>query len=250
MSSAAAALPRATQRTMPGSGAGPLLSSPDTARDTTACGSGGRDLTYPGSMLMALAILLVVAPVVEIYVMVQVAQTVGVLEMLLLMVLLCVAGAWVLRVETFESLRKVRRSVSAGRMPTAELLDAFLVFIAGVLLVLPGFVSASVGLLLVLPPVRGLARRALQRSIEAGVGRRVRISGFSAGPGPRQRRRAPSGPRYDSTEGGGDAGERGDGSDDIIDLEGEEIWLVDVRGEIEPPRPSVEPDPSQDTGLR
>lgn len=208
-------------------------------------------------MLLTLAILLVVAPVVEIYVMVQVAHAVGVLEMLLLMVLLCVAGAWVLRVETFESMRKVRSSIAEGRMPTAELLDAFLVFIAGVLLVVPGFVSAALGLLLVLPPVRSLARRMLRRSVERGVGRRVRINGFSTPPrgggggrsGPasgsngRQRWRPPSdGYGYGPDDG---PAPRGEGAfDDIIDLEGEEIWLVDVRGEIEPP--SVDTDRSQD----
>ncbi len=210
-------------------------------------------------MLLTLAILLVVAPVVEIYVMVQVAHAVGVLEMLLLMVLLCVAGAWVLRVETFESMRKVRSSIAEGRMPTAELLDALLVFIAGVLLVVPGFVSASLGLLLVLPPVRSLARRAVQRSVERGVGRRVRINGFSPPPrsgangasrpasggnGQRQRWR-PSSDGYGYPSDGGPASRGDEPFDDIIDLEGEEIWLVDVRGEIEPPS-SVDTDSSQD----
>lgn len=209
---------------------------------------------------MALAIFLVLAPMVEIYVMVQVAHAVGVLEMLLLMVLLCVAGAWVLRVETFESLRRVRQSVSAGRMPAAELLDALLVFIAGVLLVVPGFISASLGLLLVLPPVRALARRLLQRFVEQGVGRRVRISGFGGGfgegrPGSWGRGEGATGQRQRWTASGFDrgrtdhapAGAGEPGVDDIIDLEGEEIWLVDVRGEIESGSPAGGPDSSSDT---
>lgn len=216
---------------------------------------------------MALAILLVVAPVVEIYVMVQVANGVGVLEMLLLMVLLCVAGAWVLRVETFQSLRRVRTSIAEGRMPTAELLDALLVFIAGVLLVVPGFVTAALGLLLVLPPVRAVARRVLRRSVELGVGRRVRISGFSSTPGGRPGGAwgpgvRPPGPRQywsPSSDGYGNPSAAGSASDsdsdfddldEIIDLEGEEIWLVDVRGEIEASPPVVDPDPSQEPGRR
>lgn len=213
-------------------------------------------------MLVALAVLLVVAPVIEIYVMVQVANAVGVLEMLLLLVLLCAGGAWVLRVETFESMRRVRATVSAGRMPTAELLDALLVFIAGVLLVVPGFVSAALGLLLVLPPVRSLARNLVRRSVERGVGRRVRISGFTAAPGGRRGTWSPGaggpGGRQWWRGGSGSTDEATDRrrqdqpgvGDDIIDLEGEEVWLVDVRGEIEPPRPDTETDVTGDAGLR
>lgn len=126
-----------------------------------------------------LALIFIVAPVIEILVIVQVAHAIGGVETLVVMALLCCTGAWVLRVESLESMRKVRAALQAGRMPAAEVLDALLVFIAGVLLVLPGFVWAAIGLLLVIPPLRSMARRLVQRGVEAwhrakGAGDRIR----------------------------------------------------------------------------
>lgn len=200
-------------------------------------------------MFVALALIFIVAPVIEILVIVQVAHAIGGVETLVVMALLCCTGAWVLRVESLESMRKVRAALQAGRMPAAEVLDALLVFIAGVLLVLPGFVSAAIGLLLVIPPLRSMARRLVQRGVEAGIGRRVRATGFGTVGG------VPAGSgrvKWASDDPvGGDSGRRPSGStgqhrrgpvipDDVIDLDGEEVWFVDVRGEIE----AAAPEPS------
>jgi UPF0716 protein FxsA len=58
--------------------------------------------------------------------------------------------------------------VADGRVPSAELVDGFLILLAAVLMIIPGFVSAGVALLLLLPPIRVLARGAILRRIRAG----------------------------------------------------------------------------------
>ena len=51
-------------------------------------------------------------------------------------------------------------------MPTKELMDRFLKAVGGVLLVIPGFVTAAIGLLLFLPPVRALIRGAAGKRVQ------------------------------------------------------------------------------------
>ena len=108
-----------------------------------------------------LVLLLVVAPLVELYVLIQVGQVVGALWTVLALVAVSVLGAWLLRREGWRTWRAVQAALTTGRLPGREVADGALVVLAGALLLTPGFVSDATGLLLLLPPVRAVARRAL-----------------------------------------------------------------------------------------
>lgn len=125
-------------------------------------------------------VLLVLVPIVEIFVLVQVAQLVGVLPTVLLLIALCALGGWLLRREGRRTWRAFGEAVGAGKVPNREIADAVLVFVGGALLVVPGFVTAVIGLLLVLPFTRPIARIGLEvlvarRLLAAGVGGEVRV---------------------------------------------------------------------------
>ena len=131
---------------------------------------------------------LILLPLVEIVVLVAVGRSVGLLWTIALLVVMAVAGAWLARRETGRTLRSLQQAVESGRMPADEATDAILVVVGGFLLILPGFLSDVVGLLLVLPFTRPLARRLLQvlvaqqaLKVRAGVvGPQVRRGGGSA----------------------------------------------------------------------
>jgi UPF0716 protein FxsA len=114
-------------------------------------------------VVLFLVLLFVVAPLVELVVFVQVAQWVGVLEAIALLIAVSIGGVLVVRYEGLGIIRRVRQQLQAGRLPAADLVDGLLILIAGVLLILPGFISDIVGILLLLPPTRALVRRMLQR---------------------------------------------------------------------------------------
>jgi len=122
-------------------------------------------------MLAVLVLLFVVLPLIEIYVAVQVAHVVGALDTIGLLILLSVVGAWVAKHEGFSVFRHMRMALDQGRMPTNELIDAVLVFAGGLLLIVPGFVTDAIGLLLLLPPVRALFRNALKHRFRGRVQR-------------------------------------------------------------------------------
>jgi UPF0716 protein FxsA len=114
-------------------------------------------------MLGLLALLFLVVPLVELAVIIQVGQWLGVADTIVLLVLMSIAGAWLAKREGLAVLRRIQRQLERQRMPGAELLDAALILLAGALLLTPGFVTDAVGLLLLLPPVRVALRRALRR---------------------------------------------------------------------------------------
>jgi UPF0716 protein FxsA len=112
-------------------------------------------------MFVVLFLLFVVAPLVELYVLVQVAQAIGLFPALAALVVLSFFGAWLVKREGVAVLRRLRDSLATGEMPTTSLVDGGLIVIAGALCIVPGFVSDSIGLLLLVPPVRTFVRNRL-----------------------------------------------------------------------------------------
>jgi UPF0716 protein FxsA len=110
-----------------------------------------------------LALLFVVLPVVEIYVLIRIGQTIGAWWTVLLLVADGVLGSWLMRREGGRAWAALRTALQSGRMPARELADAGLILVGGTLLLTPGFVSDVVGLFLVLPLTRPLARGMLTR---------------------------------------------------------------------------------------
>ena len=120
-------------------------------------------------VLPLLVVLFVFVPIVELAVIIQVGQAIGVVETLLLMVVVSVAGAWLVKREGIGVWRRAQRQMDAGVMPGRELVDGVLIMVAGALLLLPGFVSDCLGILLLLPPVRAVVRGLVIRRLRTRV---------------------------------------------------------------------------------
>lgn len=118
-------------------------------------------------LLRWLMALLVLVPILEIIVLIVVGKSIGVLWTIALLVAMAVLGAWLSRRESGRTFRALQAALSSGKMPTDEVSDAILVTFGGFLLILPGFLTDILGLLLVLPFTRPLARRLLQTVVAA-----------------------------------------------------------------------------------
>jgi len=113
---------------------------------------------------MALLVLLfLVVPIVELYVIIQVGQEIGALNTIGLLLVISVLGAWLAKREGTGVWRRLNQQVSTGKVPGAELIDAFLILLAGALLLTPGFISDVLAIFLLIPPTRALVRRVLRR---------------------------------------------------------------------------------------
>jgi UPF0716 protein FxsA len=101
--------------------------------------------------------LLVLAyPILEIVVFILVGQAIGVLWTVLLILAGVVVGATMVRASGFALLTRLRADMAAGRAPERAVAASAMTAIAGVLFILPGFISDAVGLLLLLPPLQKL----------------------------------------------------------------------------------------------
>jgi len=121
---------------------------------------------------MALLVALFIAvPLVEIAVIIQVGSWLGVVDTLGLLVVISVLGAWLVKRQGVGLLRRVQGELAAGRVPGSALVDGALLLVAGTMLLLPGFLTDAVGLLLLLPPVRAAVRAWLRRRWTRGQDR-------------------------------------------------------------------------------
>ena len=102
-----------------------------------------------------------VLAVAELLVIIAVAEVIGVLNTLGLLILVSVVGYFVVKAQGLAALRRFITDVEARRVPGATLADGALRVGAGVLLVIPGFLTDIPALLLLIPGVRTAVRRYL-----------------------------------------------------------------------------------------
>jgi UPF0716 protein FxsA len=107
------------------------------------------------------ALALLVVPIVEIYVIIQVGQVIGGWPTVALLIAESALGAWLIKREGRRAWNALRTSLQTGKMPGRELADAALVLVGGTLLLTPGFITDIFGFFFVLPFTRPLARRAM-----------------------------------------------------------------------------------------
>ena len=116
-------------------------------------------------------LIFVALPRAEIYALIKVGSWLGVFPTIALLLLVSAVGAVLVKREGMRVLRRMQEQVVAGNMPSNEILDGVCLLLAGLLLVVPGFVTDVVGLLLLLPPFRLLLRSGLRRR----NGKKIRV---------------------------------------------------------------------------
>jgi UPF0716 protein FxsA len=105
--------------------------------------------------------------VAEIYVAIKIAEAIGVLAMLLLLIAAWPIGFWALRSQGRIAWRRLGDAVAERRPPGREVLNGALVLLGGMLLMGPGFITDALGVVLLLPPTRAIARVALARNLRS-----------------------------------------------------------------------------------
>jgi UPF0716 protein FxsA len=132
-------------------------------------------------VFLLLALVFLVVPIAELYVIVQVAGSIGIPETIVLLIAISVLGAWLAKVAGVSVLYRLQRTVRAGRVPSSEIVDGALVLLAGALMITPGFLSDLLAIFLLLPPSRALVRGAVLRRIRARGGLFTMVSSMPTG---------------------------------------------------------------------
>ncbi|MCF8109280.1 MAG: FxsA family protein [Desulfohalobiaceae bacterium] len=117
-------------------------------------------------MFFKLILAFTLIPVAEIYLLIKLGGAIGALNTVLVVILTAVTGAALARLEGARTLLQLRSNMEQGVMPAGELLDALLIFVAGVVLLTPGFLTDAAGLLLLVPVTRRLIKQWLKKRIQ------------------------------------------------------------------------------------
>jgi len=113
---------------------------------------------------MALLLLLVLTPILEMYLLIRLGGYFGAWPTIALVVATAVVGVALLRRQGPAAVNRVMVRMQAGEVPALELAEGALLAVAGILLLTPGFVTDAVGFLLLVPPCRSwVGRRLLAR---------------------------------------------------------------------------------------
>ncbi len=126
-----------------------------------------------------LFIAFIVVPVVEIFLITQVASQLGWFETIFLVVAVSAVGAWLVKREGTGVIRRIQDSFRGARLPTNDLADGAMIFFASALMLTPGFLTDFVGLALLIPPIRAILRPPVISFFKKRV--EVRTAGFGGG---------------------------------------------------------------------
>ncbi len=134
-------------------------------------------------MFFLLLLLFFTVPLVEIYVLLEVGGMIGVLPTIVLVVLTAVMGAGLIRAQGIATLGRVQQQLERGELPAVGIIEAALLLVAGALMLTPGFVTDTIGFLILVPPLRRwaiqsfLARRMAPAGGQGGARQRGAIEG-------------------------------------------------------------------------
>ena len=103
---------------------------------------------------MVILILMLLVPIAEIATFVWVGSRIGVGMTLLLVVVGIVVGLWMVRMQGFATAGRVQAMIARGESPAQGMLEGLALLAAGVLFLVPGFLTDIAALLLLIPPLR------------------------------------------------------------------------------------------------
>jgi UPF0716 protein FxsA len=130
---------------------------------------------------MLALILLILWPIAELFVAIKVAEAIGVLLTVVLLLISWPVGLWLMKAQGRVAWRRLSLAIDQGVPPGRQVLDGALILLGGLLLIIPGFITDALGLALLAAPTRGLTGRAVTRNLQSRVLRTA--SRFSGPPG-------------------------------------------------------------------
>lgn len=119
-------------------------------------------------LIVALLVILalIAVPFIEITLFIEAGGEIGAPAVLGLTILTAVGGLAIVRAQGLSNFRRMQQVMDRGEPPIAEMVHGMFLALAGVLLLIPGFLTDAVGALLLLPPVRALLGSGLFRMLE------------------------------------------------------------------------------------
>ncbi|EJQ49741.1 hypothetical protein IEE_00865 [Bacillus cereus BAG5X1-1] len=122
-----------------------------------------------------LLFLLIVIPAIEIMVLIGSSHVIGLWSTFAMIVFTGIVGVYLAKRQGFKVLREIQFRLNRGEMPGDTVLDGIFIFVGGILLVLPGYVTDIIGFIFVVPVTRALLKPLVMKWIDWKFRKRTTI---------------------------------------------------------------------------
>ena len=101
-----------------------------------------------------LLLLIILVPLIEIYLLIKIGSQIGALSTISLILFTAILGVFYARYEGFNALKSAIKQLLKNEIPIYEIISGAALAFAAFLLILPGFMTDLIGLLIIFPPTR------------------------------------------------------------------------------------------------
>ena len=120
-------------------------------------------------------------PVVEMYLLIEVAERIQALPTILLVMLTAVLGVSLIRQQGLSTLTKGIRRLNQAEIPAAEIIEGVLLAVAGAFLITPGFLTDFIGFMIIIPITRRITALMLLKGMAVRTDFRTKGSDLRGG---------------------------------------------------------------------
>ena len=122
-----------------------------------------------------LAIILI--PAIEIYLFIKIGSQIGAITTIILIFTTAILGVYYAKYEGLNMLKSGFLQISRNEPPTYEVISGALIAFGAVLLIIPGFASDTIGLLIIFPLTRNLILNNLSKKFTSNKNKNNFIDG-------------------------------------------------------------------------
>ena len=116
--------------------------------------------------MLKLFLAFTMVPAIEIFLFIRLGGAIGIFNTFLVVLLTGIVGAGLARWQGAETMFRIRQSLARGETPAEDMIDAALIFVAGMVLLTPGFLTDTMGILLLWPVTRRYFKIFLRRKFD------------------------------------------------------------------------------------
>jgi UPF0716 protein FxsA len=120
-------------------------------------------------MLLKLFLAFTLIPFFELYLLIKIGYYLGAFNTIVVVIVTGILGAYLAKLQGIRTMMKVRESLNRGELPAEGMLDALLIFIAGIVLLTPGFITDLAGIGMLVPSTRFWFKRWLRKKFDQWI---------------------------------------------------------------------------------
>lgn len=127
---------------------------------------------------MPLFLIFIIVPLIELMLLIEVGSVIGSAWTFIIIIATALIGTRLVKQQGFQTWGNIQQEMATGQLPAQSLFDGICILISGVLLITPGFITDTIGFLLVTPPFRAMMYQQLGSKIQVRAAGQFQQQGF------------------------------------------------------------------------